>query len=137
MSHEQALIAGETTPFSQEPPFDFSGEWVNQMTSTMDLKVQGSDVTGSYTSASSGLKGGGPIKGTLKGYVAGDRITFLVLWPNGSMTSWVGQVVDDRTAPRIRTLWHVLTEIPDPDEPKFFWKSTFAGADEFVRQPAG
>jgi hypothetical protein len=75
----------------------------------------------------------GPIEGTLKGYVAGDLISFLVLWPRGSITSWVGQLVEMEGVPTIRTLWHLLTEIPDPKEPTFLWQSTFAGADEFRR----
>lgn len=130
--HERALILAENTPFNQVAP-DFSGRWVNQMTSVMDLEVNGSDVTGKYNSASSGQNGGKPIEGELKGYVAGDRISFLVLWPGGSMTAWVGQLTDNHGKSTIKTLWHLVTEIPDQEEPKFLWQSTFAGADEFTR----
>ena len=97
----------------------------------MDIVVSGSDVTGTYTSASSGA--GGPVTGPLKAYVSGDLISFLVLWPGGSMTAWVGQLVDEQTDPRIKTLWHLVTNIPDADEPNKLWMSTFTGADEFHR----
>ncbi len=49
------------------------------------------------------------------------------------MTAWTGQLVDDEDAPRIKTLWHLVTDVPDVDEPKRLWTSTFAGADEFTR----
>ena len=52
---------------------------------------EGTDLTGTYTSADSSK--GGRITGALKGY--GDRISFLVLWPGGSMTAWTGQLVND------------------------------------------
>lgn len=136
MSHEKALQHGEGTPFSAVGATDFSGHWVNQMQSTMELTITGSDVVGRYKSKTSAVDpAGGSIEGTRKGYVAGDLISFTVLWPHGSITAWVGQIVDDKTAPRIRTLWHLVTEIPDADEPTQLWKSTFAGADEFTRGP--
>src|SRR5829696_6974654 len=83
--HERALTLAENTPFTETSP-DFAGRWVNQMASFMDLDVSGNNVTGTYNSASSGREGGKSIEGELKGYVAGDRISFLVLWPGGSMT---------------------------------------------------
>jgi len=132
MRHEKALrtaSAKAVTPTASPP--DFSGHWKNQYTSTMDLTVTGSDVKGSYTSASSG--GGGPVTGPLKGYVSGDLMSFLVLWPGGSMTAWVGQMVDDQAAPKIKTLWHLVTNIQDADESERFWMSVFTGADEFTR----
>lgn len=134
MLHEKALQHGEGTPFSAGGATDFSGHWVNQMKSTMELTITGSDVTGTYESSTSAVDPtGGSIKGALKGYIAGDLISFTVLWPHGSITAWTGQMVDDKTAPRIKTLWHLVTEIPDADEEKQLWKSTFAGADDFTR----
>lgn len=132
MLHEQALLTAEITPFSNKPPSDFSGHWENQLGSTMELTVSGSGVTGTYTSVSSATGDkGGPITGPVKGYTAGDRIAFMVLWPKGSMTAWTGQLVDVDGELRLKTLWHLVTEIPDASEPKFLWMSTFAGADDF------
>jgi len=134
MQHERAVrlaISSKNKTGPKEGNATWLGRWKNQMGSEMDLKVSGNDVTGTYTSASSA--GGGPITGTLKGYVAGDLISFIVLWPGGSMTAWTGQLVDDEDVPRIKTLWHLVTDIPDAQEPTRLWTSTFAGADEFTR----
>jgi hypothetical protein len=131
MRHENALRLAEAIPNSTSNP-DFSGLWRNQMQSTMDLTVNANDVSGVYTSASSAAHGG-PIAGTLNGYAAGDLISFLVLWPGGSQTAWVGQMVGDESHPAIRTLWHLVTNVPDAEEPNELWTSTYAGADEFTR----
>lgn len=74
-------------------------------------------MAGTYVSDNS-LGGGDAVKGKLKGYVAGDVISFTVLWPGGSITSWVGQMVDDKDAPRIKTLWLLVTDIPYAKEEK-------------------
>ncbi|MBC5768725.1 avidin/streptavidin family protein [Ramlibacter albus] len=133
MKHETALQIAVKTENKPGPksPATWLGKWENQIGSEMTLAVTGTDVTGSYTSASS--SGGGPVTGALKGNVSGDLISFLVLWPGGSMTAWTGQLVDDQTAPRIKTLWNLVTDVPDPEEPKRLWTSTFTGADEFTR----
>lgn len=134
MLHEKALtvaVASENPSVAAAPP-NFTGLWRNQMRSTMDLTIDGRHVSGVYTSASS--DDGPPIASVdLCGFVAGDLISFIAYWPGGSMTSWVGQMIDDQTAPRVRTLWHLITEIADPSEASFLWKSTLAGADEFTR----
>ena len=134
MGHEEAVKLAISTKNKTGPkagPATWLGRWKNQMNSVMDLKVSGNDVTGSYTSASSAA--GGAVSGTLKGNVSGDLISFLVLWPGGSMSAWTGQLVDDDIAPRIKTLWHLVTDIADAEEPTRLWTSTFSGADEFTR----
>jgi len=45
MLHEKALGAAAAMSPSAGPQLDFSGRWINQMDSTMDLAVNGSDVT--------------------------------------------------------------------------------------------
>jgi len=133
MDHESALVTAEVKLAigSAKSVASFSGRWANQMGSTMDLSVAGTDVIGTYTSLNS--SGGGPITGSLKGVTAGDLISFTVLWPGGSITAWVGQMVDEATAPRIKTLWHLVTEVEDAHEPTKLWMSVLAGADEFHR----
>ena len=112
-------------------PANFAGQWRNQYASTMMLSVSGNTISGDYTSAVSG--GGGPITGSLRGFVAGDLISFTVLWPNGSMTAWVGQIINDATDPRIKTLWHLVMDTSDANEPTDLWGTVLAGADEFMR----
>lgn len=134
MTHEEAVrfaVSSENKAGPKAGAATWLGRWKNQMGSTMDLTVAAGDVSGTYTSSTSSA--GGAITGTIKGNVAGDLIAFVVVWPGGSMTAWTGQLVDDENAPRIKTLWHLVTDIPDADEPKRLWTSTFVGADEFTR----
>ena len=118
MTHEQTVqfaLSSKNKAGPKAGAATWLGRWKNQMGSYMDLSVTGNDVTGTYTSSSS--SGGGPVTGTLKGNVAGDLIAFIVAWPGGSMTAWTGQLVDDEIAPRIKTLWHLVTDVPDAEGP--------------------
>jgi hypothetical protein len=134
MHHETALaVALSADNKAGTPAAAWVGRWKNQMDSFMELQVNGSDITGTYTSANSAQGDGGPITGALKGYVAGDLISFLVLWPGGSMTAWTGQLVHDDDAPCIETLWHLVTDVENAKEPDELWTSTLAGADAFRR----
>jgi hypothetical protein len=67
------------------------------------------------------------------GFVRGDIIAFSVLWPPPmrSLTSWVGQVVDVAGAPVLKTLWHLIVDIPDADEPMSLWTTVHTRADTF------
>lgn len=130
MQYEKALGLASTAPTGGRSA-GFAGSWCNQMGSTMELVVEGTSVTGSYESLSKSEAP--PVVGEVKGYTTGDLISFVVLW-GGSITAWVGQMTDEDTdTPKIRTLWQMVTEVPDPDEPKYLWVSTYAGADDFVR----
>jgi hypothetical protein len=131
VKHEAALaVAGSAT--SADPPTLFSGRWKNQMNSDMNLIIAGSGVTGTYTSSSSA--GGPPVTSNIIGYVVEDIIAFSVLWEtSGSITSWVGQLIEDAGQPKLRTLWNLMTNVLDKEEPQKLWMSTFTGADEFHR----
>jgi hypothetical protein len=131
MAHEVALETAAMTPAAPPAP-NFNGRWRNQMSSFMDLVVSNSTVTGTYNSSSS--TGGGTVQGAVTGVTVGDLIAFTVLWTqSGSITSWTGQLIEEGGAPKLRTLWHLITNIPDANEADKFWMSTWAGADEFVR----
>jgi hypothetical protein len=137
MMHDSALalaLNSENAPASRKGAAAWIGRWYNQMGSYMDLKLANDEITAgsSYTTKTSGA-GGSLTSKKMCGYVEGDLISLLVLWPGGSQTAWTGQLVDDVTNPRIKTLWHLVTEIPDADEPTKLWMSTFTGADEFTR----
>jgi hypothetical protein len=128
MKHAELALskAGAVSP----SPFDFSGHWVNELTSYMDLTVNGAIVTGSYTSAVS--SSGGPTTMPLSGTVTGDLITFVVNWGT-SITAWVGHGVLSNGRPQILTLWHLVITIDDETNPGQQWKTVMAGADEFKR----
>jgi hypothetical protein len=44
----------------------------------------------------------------------------------------VGQV-ERRGGDRIRTLWHLVQDVPDQDEPQELWASVLTGTDLFRR----
>ena len=67
------------------------------------------------------------------GAVTAGSDAFSVLWPSHvrSITSWVGQVVEVNGAPELRTLWHLVADIPDADESTGLWATVHSGADTF------
>jgi hypothetical protein len=128
---KHAELAYFKTPMVAPMPFDFSGHWVNELTSYMDLTINGTVVTGTYVSAVS--DNGGPVSAPLAGTVAGDLLSFTVNW-GMAITAWVGHgVVDDAGNPQILTLWHLVQPVDNEENPKQQWKMVLAGADEFTR----
>lgn len=111
---------------------DFAGAWKNQLGSVMTLTVTGQGVSGRYVSPVSG--GSGAVEGAIAGYVDGDLIAFVVNWDTtASLTAWTGQLVGGGAGATLKTLWHLVMNVPDPDEATGLWQSTFAGADVFTR----
>lgn len=111
-------------------PINVAGKWVNEYQSTAEFVISGDAITGTYTS-----RAGDEITGPIKGYITGDILAFSVLWntPAGSITSWVGQIVDVDGTETLKTLWQLVVNIPDDKEPKGLWTSIYAGADNFTR----
>ncbi len=136
MKHESALsvvLAKKTAKPASAPP-NFAGLWQNEYQSTASFVINGSNVSGTYTSAVSG--GGGTVSGPIVGWVSGDTIAFSVLWPTAdpSITSWVGQVITGPTGELIlETLWHLVSDISE--NPNEVWNSVLAGADAFTPAP--
>jgi hypothetical protein len=136
MIHEKALasLLKLTNAVSTVPPAPFAGfagKWQNEYQSVAEFKVNGSAVSGTYTSKVSGT--GQTVSGPIVGQASGDVIAFTVLWPTKgpSITSWVGQVIQDGTSETLQALWHLAMDISE--DPKQVWESVFAGADVFTR----
>jgi hypothetical protein len=128
---KHAELAYFKTPMVAPGKFEFSGNWQNELTSYMDLQINGSVVTGTYVSAVSDT--GGPTPSfPVSGSVAGDLISFSVNW-GGAITAWVGHGVFAAGAPQILTLWHLVQTVDDETDPSKQWQTVFAGADEFTR----
>jgi hypothetical protein len=138
MKHEQALSAASAkkkiVPAAGAPP-SFAGVWKNEYGSTATFTINGSTVSGTYTSQVSG--GSGSISGPISGQVSGDTIAFMVVWPTAtpSITAWVGQLVVDPTsgAKTLETLWYLITDISE--DPTQVWQSVLTGADYFAPGP--
>lgn len=129
MKHaELALLKSNNVPPAQ---FDFSGHWVNELKSYMDLSISGNDVAGKYVSAVSDPEGPTPPL-PLRGSVAGDLISWTVNWGE-AITSWIGHGVTENGRPQILTLWQLVLTIPDETDPEEQWKTIMSGADAFWR----
>jgi len=113
------------------PRESLSGRWRNEYGSVAEFAVEGERVNGTYTSQVGAAAK--PLVGPITGFVRGDTVAFAVLWPaqSHSITSWVGQIVDVNGAPELRTLWHLVADIPDTDEPTGLWSTIHTGADTF------
>lgn len=122
----------KAAPTAGAATVDFSGLWRNQLGSEMDLTITGQAVEGTYTSPVS--SGGTTVSGELVGFVDGDLISFVVNWSTpASLTAWTGQMTEEGGYDVIRTLWQLVQNIPDADEPNGLWQSTYVGADAFRR----
>ena len=105
---------------------DFSGDWVNELTSKMSIVQTNDKLTGTYESAVSG--GSGTTIGDLQGYADGDLISFIVHWRDfQAITAWVGQLDPKTSAQTLNTLWQMTKQVTTGDE----WASINAGADVF------
>jgi Avidin family len=134
MNHEKALAAllrRSASPKRATRFSGFAGTWKNEYGSTAQFAVNGSNVTGTYTSQVSG--GGAPATGPIVGQASDSVIAFTVLWATQppSITAWIGQVVNDGGRETLETLWHLTTDISE--DPKENWQSTLAGADFFTQ----
>jgi hypothetical protein len=140
MEHEKALkrvlLADKTAAATTSAfPGGFGGQWKNELGSIADFTVNGASVSGTYTSIVSLT--GQTISGPISGFANDDIIVFNVNWPTtlGSMTAWVGQVVDVQGVQTLKTLWHLIRNIQDNEEPSGAWAAILAGADEFTKLP--
>lgn len=134
MRLEQVLAqwAGSTpTETPQAVEKVVSRRWTNEYGSVADISVDGDRILGTYTSTVGG--GIGSLSGPISGFARGDIVAFEVLWPAHmrSITSWVGQVVDVNGTPELRTLWHLIVDIPDSEEATGLWTTVHTGADTF------
>ena len=126
MRHDEALSqASGKTPIT----FDFTGEWKNELESTMDVVQVQSVITGVYTSKVSSPNA--PAVGQLAGYAHGDLISFVVKWDSMAITAWVGRHRVENHESVVETLWQ-MTSLVDNSQDNF-WHSINAGADRFTR----
>ena len=130
MRHAEQHVFGVRT--KKTGSIDFSGDWANELKSTMHLEIKGQVVSGTYTSHVSD-SGGQTKPYPLSGTVSEDLLAFTVNW-GGAITCWVGHGVrDDSGKPQILTLWQLVQNTDDPTDPEMQWKAILAGADTFSR----
>ena len=101
MSQEKALVSSLAGTGKAR---DFSGTWVNELTSEMTIVQSGDGLVGEYKSAKS--SDGHETKGKLVGYVDGTLISFVVHWDDfQAITAWVGEIDQKAATETINTLW--------------------------------
>jgi Avidin family len=116
---------------------DVSGLWYNELNSTMELKVAGKSITGSYISAVGDAAGPYDLIGFLDDSDETPTIGWVVVWMNKkkmahAVTSWCGQAHDGDGDPLIETMWLLSSSTTEGSE----WESTMIGHDTFRRVEA-
>ena len=132
------LVAISVTSASAQPTatptaIDFSGKWMNQRGSTMELKqdAQG-NLTGDYTTIVGST--GNPFTKPLAGKARGDQLVFYVDWAPYSMATWAGQLVTERGGKEVLdTVWINNGPIDEANEPNDGWSAARVGGDRFTR----
>ena len=111
-----------------------SGTWHNEQGSELRIEVgPGGKLSGRFAS---GVGFGTDETFEVTGFLSGRLIVFAVDFGKyGSLTSWVGHVVDD-DGPALRTLWQMTVELPHPDDAADLWKTVWSGANTFRPGPA-
>jgi hypothetical protein len=114
------------------PTVNFAGIWKNELGSQMDLAINGTQVTGTYSTA---VGGPNPTdKFPVIGFVNGDIIGFTVNWGDeGSITCWVGEFITKAGVEKIETMWHLVENVDRTGQTNNAWAAFLAGSDTFTR----
>jgi len=120
----------------QRPAIDFSGTWVNELGSEMEITVKDGRVSGKYKTA---VGEASPTERfELTGFASVDRIVFCVNFgPYGTLGAWTGLHDEDKGAEEIYSLWHLPREMQDDEETKEYrWSAILTGVNIFKRKRA-
>lgn len=119
-----------------EPAIDFSGIWVNEMGSEMELTVREGRVSGSYRTAVG--RASPTERFDLTGFATGDRIVFCVKFGDYcTLGAWAGLRSEDKGVEEIYSLWHLPRDIQDDEEAKDYrWSAILTGVNTFKRKGA-
>ena len=113
---------------------DFSGTWINQRGSSMEISVDDRGRVSGIFRTAVGLPSNQEAF-PLCGFVQADLIAFVVSFGvHDSVTAWTGQHTIVAGRERIETLWHLAKNIPDEEEDRSLWAGILAGADSFERR---
>lgn len=111
---------------------NFSGSWKNQNESTLELNVNGNDVSGRFESGVG--DDGQTLWVDVEGRILDDLITFNAVYSDfGTVVTWAGQLIATDGREEIRSHWLHMTNIPDEMEKKWMWYTNRIGADVFTR----
>lgn len=117
---------------------DLTGQWYNELGSTMNLTVSGNMISGEYFSAVGEAQGPYPLVGYFDASDENPTLGFTVAWQNDqevahSVTTWCGQAMTIGGNEYITAMWLLATSAAQADQ----WQSTMVGQDSFSRtQPS-
>jgi hypothetical protein len=113
-------------------PVNFTGSWINQNESTLEITDSGGVISGRFESGVG--DDGQTLWVDVTGRALDDIVTFNAVYAQyGTIVSWVGQLTTDGTRDTIKTQWLHVTNIPDNQEREWMWYSNRIGADIFTR----
>lgn len=125
-----AISVSACTAAAENPPVDVTGVWTNERGSAVTFTETDGLLSGYYNTQL-----GNPDPASrfpLTGFREGDQLTFTVNFKGyGSLTSWTGQMSEDKDGVYIRTLWHLTRDVPDAQEDDDLWSSIIAGPAVF------
>jgi hypothetical protein len=112
------------------------GSWYNELGSTMEIRQEGSTISGTYCTAVGDAEGTYSLLGqiNIKPSQGGQAVAWCVVWTNtsghsDSTTSWCGQYQTVEGIEEISTFWLLTSEqLPAND-----WRATNIGQDTFSR----
>ncbi len=111
---------------------DFTGTWINQVGSVLELRVADGIVTGRFESGVGDE--GKTLWVDVSGRALGDLITFNTVYERyRTVVAWIGQHANDDGTEMIKTLWIHATDVPDDHLQEWMWLSKRIGADVFRR----
>ena len=121
-------------PKPGEPAIDFSGTWVNELGSEMELSVREDRVNGTYRTAVG--RASPTERFEVTGFTSGDRIVFCVKFgAYGTLGAWAGLHSGDKGVEEIYSLWHLPRDIQDDEEAKDYrWSAILTGVNTFKRK---
>ena len=116
------------------PTIDFSGIWVNELGSEMELTVQEGRANGTYRT---GVGRASPAERfELTGFASRDRIVFCVKFGTyGTLGAWAGLHSEENGVEEIYSLWHLPRDIQEDEEAKDYrWSAILTGVNTFKRK---
>jgi len=118
------------------PVIDFSGIWVNELGSEVELNVQEDRVSGNYRTAVG--RASPTERFDLTGFATRDRIVFCVKFGSyGTLGAWTGLHSEEKGVEEIYSLWHLPRDIQDDEEAKDYrWSAILTGVNTFKRKGA-
>lgn len=127
----ERLRRGGAEARAERTEVDFSGVWRSRAGAEVFLSV---DPFGNVTGTYQPVRGGRNHQYPLKGFVAGDLISFMVSLPEQrAIACWSGQLAAGIDGEELRAMRHTAQPASDPTDPECDHPRILTGNDDFAR----